>query len=107
VAGAINRVDYHESLETRRAPVNPAMLVVGAGMQAALGIASAGNKVFLVAQITTVGGHMLQFNKIIPTPDWAACIGTSKVAEVAQNPTSNCTPSAGSPISPGSWATSR
>ncbi len=89
VAGAINRVNYHESLETRRAPVHPAMLVVGggiAGMQAALDIASAGSKVHLVEKDTTIGGHMLQFDKTFPTLDCAACIGTPKMVEVAQNP---------------------
>jgi len=89
VAGAINRVNYHQSLETRRAPVNPDMLVVGggiAGMQAALDLAAAGNKVFLVEQNTTIGGHMLQFDKTFPTLDCAACIGTPKMVEVSQDP---------------------
>jgi heterodisulfide reductase subunit A len=89
VAGAIQRVNYHERLETRRAPVNPAMLVVGggiAGMQAALDIAAAGRKVYLVEQGATIGGHMLQFDKTFPTLDCAACIGTPKMVEVAQNP---------------------
>ncbi len=89
VAGAINRVNYHQSLETRRAPVNPDMLVVGggiAGMQAALDMAAAGSKVFLVEQDTTIGGHMLQFDKTFPTLDCAACIGTPKMVEVSQNP---------------------
>ena len=89
VAGAINRVNYHESLQTRRAPVHPSILVVGAGiagMQAALDIAAAGSKVYLVEKNTTIGGHMLQFDKTFPTLDCAACIGTPKMVEVAQNP---------------------
>ncbi len=88
VAGAINRVNFHESLETRYAPVHPDMLVVGggiAGMQAALDIAESGHKVYLVEKDTTIGGHMLQFDKTFPTLDCAACIGTPKMVEVSQN----------------------
>ena len=89
VAAAIERVNYHESLEAREAAVNPDMLVVGggiAGMQAALDIAASGHKVYLVETGTTIGGHMLQFDKTFPTLDCAACIGTPKMVEVAQNP---------------------
>jgi len=88
-AAAIYRVNYHEELETRHAPVNPNVLVVGggiAGMQAALDIADAGLQVYLVEKDTTIGGHMLQFDKTFPTLDCAACIGTPKMVEVAQNP---------------------
>jgi heterodisulfide reductase subunit A len=88
VAAAINRVNYHESLETREAEVNPDMLVVGggiAGMQAAIDIGNSGHKVYLVEKGTTIGGHMLQFDKTFPTLDCAACIGTPKMVEVAQN----------------------
>ncbi len=88
-AAAINRVNFHEALETREVAVHPDLLVVGggiAGMQAALDIGSAGRKVYLVEKETTIGGHMLQFDKTFPTLDCAACIGTPKMVEVAQNP---------------------
>lgn len=88
VAAAINRVNYHESLETREVDVHPDVLVVGggiAGMQAALDIGNGGHKVYLVEKDTTIGGHMLQFDKTFPTLDCAACIGTPKMVEVAQN----------------------
>jgi heterodisulfide reductase subunit A2 len=87
-AGAISRVQFHQSLETRYAPVHPDMLVVGggiAGMQAALDIADSGHTVYLVERDSTIGGHMLQFDKTFPTLDCAACIGTPKMVEVAQN----------------------
>ncbi len=89
VAAAIARVNYQESLETRYTDVHPGMLVVGggiAGMQAALDIGDSGHKVYLVEKNTTIGGHMLQFDKTFPTLDCAACIGTPKMVEVAQNP---------------------
>jgi heterodisulfide reductase subunit A2 len=88
VAGAVNRVNFHQSLETREVNVHPDILVVGggiAGMQAALDIGNSGSKVYLVERSTTIGGHMLQFDKTFPTLDCAACIGTPKMVEVAQN----------------------
>jgi heterodisulfide reductase subunit A len=88
VAGAINRVNYHQSLDTREVSVHPDVLVVGggiAGMQAALDIGSAGHKVYLVEKDPTVGGHMLQFDKTFPTLDCAACIGTPKMVSVGQD----------------------
>jgi len=88
-AAAISRVNYHESLETREVSVNPDIMVVGggiAGMQAALDIGASGHQVHLVEKAPTIGGHMLQFDKTFPTLDCAACIGTPKMVEVAQNP---------------------
>lgn len=88
-AGAINRVNYHHSLDTREVSVHPDVLVVGggiSGMQAALDIGNSGHKVYLVERQPTIGGHMLQFDKTFPTLDCAACIGTPKMVEVAQNP---------------------
>lgn len=87
-AGAINRVKFHQALATRSVDVHPDVMVVGggiAGMQAALDIGNAGHTVYLVERQTTVGGHMLQFDKTFPTLDCAACIGTPKMVEVAQN----------------------
>jgi heterodisulfide reductase subunit A len=86
-AGAINRVNFNEALETREVGVHPDIMVVGggiAGMQAALDIGASGHKVYLVERQTTVGGHMLQFDKTFPTLDCAACIGTPKMVDVAQ-----------------------
>ena len=86
---AVNRVRLHESLFARHARVHPDVMVVGggiAGIQAALDIGAAGRKVYLVERDPTIGGHMLQFDKTFPTLDCAACIGTPKMVEVAQNP---------------------
>jgi len=88
VAGAINRVNYHHNLETREVKVHPDIMIVGggiAGMQAALDIGNSGHTVYLVEKQTTIGGHMLQFDKTFPTLDCAACIGTPKMVDVAQN----------------------
>ena len=88
-AAAVNRVKFHDSLETREVKVHPDMMVVGggiAGMQAALDIAASGRKVYLIEKDPTIGGHMLQFDKTFPTLDCAACIGTPKMVSVAQDP---------------------
>ncbi len=88
-AGAISRVNYHQSLFDRRVRVHPDVLIVGggiAGMQAALDVAEAGHRVYLVERQPTVGGHMLQFDKTFPTLDCAACIGTPKMVSVGQSP---------------------
>jgi len=89
VAAAVHRVVHHRELETRQVPVHPDVLVVGggiAGMQAAIDVANSGHTVYLVEKSTTIGGHMLQFDKTFPTLDCAACIGTPKMVEVAQHP---------------------
>jgi heterodisulfide reductase subunit A len=88
-AAAIHRAKYHRTLTTREVKVRPEVLIVGggiAGMQAALDIAEAGHKVYLVERQPTIGGHMLQFDKTFPTLDCAACIGTPKMVSVGQNP---------------------
>ena len=88
IAGAVRRVQLHESLEPTEVPVNPATLVVGAGItgiQAALEIAEAGHKVFLVEREPSIGGHMAQFDKTFPTLDCSACILTPKMSDVGQH----------------------
>lgn len=87
-AAAVNRVNYHQRLTDREVKVHPDTMVVGGGitgMQAALDIASAGHKVYLIERQPTIGGHMLQFDKTFPTLDCAACIGTPKMVSVGQN----------------------
>ncbi len=69
--------------------VHPDTLVVGggiAGIQAALEIANAGKKVYLLERTGTIGGHMAMFDKTFPTLDCAACILTPKMVEVGQHP---------------------
>lgn len=75
VAAAVKRVPYHEPLEVREVPVNPAALVVGAGIagiEAALRIADSGRKVYLVEREPSIGGHMAQLFKTFPTLDCSA-----------------------------------
>jgi heterodisulfide reductase subunit A len=88
VNAAIKRVYYHEPLLTKEVAVNPNVLVVGggvAGIQAALEVAGAGKKVYLVERSPSIGGHMLQFDKTFPTLDCSACILTPRMTQVGQN----------------------
>ena len=67
----------------------PAALVIGAGIagiQAALDIADAGFKVYLVEREPSIGGHMSQLDKTFPTLDCSACIMTPKMVDVARHP---------------------
>jgi heterodisulfide reductase subunit A len=67
----------------------PAALIVGAGiagMQAALDIADAGFKVYLVEREPSIGGHMAQLDKTFPTLDCSSCILTPKMVDVSRHP---------------------
>jgi heterodisulfide reductase subunit A len=65
------------------------VLVIGggiAGVQAALDLADAGIKVFLVERSSSIGGHMAQLDKTFPTNDCAMCILSPKLVAVARHP---------------------
>jgi heterodisulfide reductase subunit A len=89
VHAAVERVFFHRPLETRKVPVDSRVLVLGAGIagiSAALTMANAGKKVFLVEKEPTIGGHMAKFDKTFPTLDCAACILTPKMSQVKAHP---------------------
>jgi heterodisulfide reductase subunit A len=88
VHAAVQRVALHRPLEAMRAEVNPAVLIVGAGIagiQAALQIAESGHTVYLVEREPSIGGRMGQFDKTFPTLDCAACILTPKMVTVGRS----------------------
>jgi heterodisulfide reductase subunit A len=63
---AIHRVRFHKPLEVKRVSIRPEVLIVGAGISgihAALTLAKAGKKVYLVEREATIGGHMAKFDK--------------------------------------------
>jgi len=89
LAGGVERVIHHESLEPLHVPIHPATLVVGggiAGIQAALEIADAGFPVYMVEREPSIGGHMAQFDKTFPTLDCSACILTPRMVSVGTHP---------------------
>ncbi|MCU0287906.1 MAG: CoB--CoM heterodisulfide reductase iron-sulfur subunit A family protein [Acidobacteria bacterium] len=89
VACAVFGVPFGLAAIPANVPVNPSTMVIGggvAGIQAALEIADAGYKVYLVENLGTIGGHMAMFDKTFPTLDCAACILTPKMVAVGQHP---------------------
>jgi len=89
IHAAVRRVAGHRALETKKVPIHPDTLIVGggiAGIHAALTMANAGKKVYLVEREPSIGGHMAQFDKTFPTLDCAACILTPKMSQVKSHP---------------------
>jgi heterodisulfide reductase subunit A len=75
VSAAVSRVRHHEPLSINRVPVEPATLIVGAGItgiQAALELANGGYPVYLVEREPAIGGHMAQLDETFPTLDCSA-----------------------------------
>ncbi len=89
VRAAILRVYNHRELQQKRVDIRPEVLIAGggiAGIHAALTLADAGKKVYLVERDATIGGHMAKFDKTFPTLDCAACILTPKMSAVRSHP---------------------
>jgi heterodisulfide reductase subunit A len=83
------RNEHDVAIETKWVNGSPAALVIGggiAGIQAALDIADAGFKVYLVEREPSIGGRMSQLDKTFPTLDCSACILTPKMVDVARHP---------------------
>jgi heterodisulfide reductase subunit A len=65
------------------------VMIVGggiSGIQAALDLATAGFKVYLVEKSPTIGGHMAQLDKTFPTNDCSMCIESPKFVECKRHP---------------------
>ena len=65
------------------------VMVVGggiSGIQAALDLATAGFKVYLVEKSPTIGGKMAQLDKTFPTNDCSMCIESPKFVECSRHP---------------------
>ncbi len=72
VKSAVARAGVLEELEEMSFPVTRSALVIGggvAGIQAALDLADAGNKVYIVEKDPSLGGVMPQLAKTYPTMD--------------------------------------
>ena len=69
VNATVMRVALQTELFARKEPVTPAAMIVGggiAGIQAALTIADAGYKVYLVEREPSLGGHMAPVGQDLP-----------------------------------------
>lgn len=96
VSGAVSKARTLVALPRKSVSVNPATLIVGAGIagiQAALDIADSGRTVYLVEKQPSIGGHMATFDKTFPTLDCAACILTPKMVQVGKHPNIKLMPS--------------
>jgi heterodisulfide reductase subunit A len=74
--------------EEKRRNVVGAVMVVGggvAGVQAALDLANAGVKVYLVEKSPAIGGMMAQLDKTFPTNDCSMCILAPKLVEAGRH----------------------
>jgi heterodisulfide reductase subunit A len=89
VASAVAKARLLEPLEDRYVELNQNVLIIGggiAGIFAALDIANAGYKVYLVEKTPSIGGNMAKLDKTFPTNDCSACILTPLMVEVANHP---------------------
>lgn len=72
VAMAVAKARWLQPLQEAEVKVTPGALVIGggiAGIQAALDLAEAGHKVYLVEMAPSIGGRMAQLDKTFPTMD--------------------------------------
>jgi len=86
---AVAKARLLEDLYPKSVSVEPAAMVVGAGiggMQAALDLANAGIKTYLIEKNPTIGGRMSQLDKTFPTLDCSQCILTPKMVDVGRHP---------------------
>ena len=89
VASAVAKAALLQPLEEREVGVIPAALIIGggiAGIAAALDIADAGFKVYLVEKEPTIGGRVAQLNKTYPTLEDCLELLSPKMREVAEHP---------------------
>jgi len=89
IAAAVAKARLLEPLEDRYIELNRNVLVIGggiAGIFAALDLANAGFKVYLVEKSPSIGGNMAKLDKTFPTNDCSACILTPLMVEVANHP---------------------
>ena len=89
IAAAVAKAALLEPLEERRVDVTPAALVIGggiAGLEAALDIASAGYKTYLVEKQPSLGGRMAQLNKTFPRLEDAGALVVSEMERALAHP---------------------
>jgi heterodisulfide reductase subunit A len=84
---AVAKAALLQDLYPKTVPVEQAAMVVGAGvagMQAALDLAAAGIKTYLIESTPSIGGRMSQLDKTFPTLDCSQCILTPKMVDVGR-----------------------
>ncbi len=89
VTAAVNRVRFHEPLDKRSVEINPATLIIGggiAGMSAALEIADAEKKVFLIEKSDSLGGNLINIDQTFPFMYDAQEILAAKIKRIQEHP---------------------
>jgi heterodisulfide reductase subunit A2 len=89
VGMAVAKARLLEPIEETKIPVTDAALVIGggvAGIQAALDLADAGHKVYLVERTASIGGVMARLDKTFPTMDCSICVLGPKMMDAGKHP---------------------
>jgi heterodisulfide reductase subunit A len=89
IAGTVAKAALLEPLEEREVDVTPAALVIGggiAGLEAALDIADAGYRCYLVEKQPSLGGRMAQLNKTFPRMEDAGALVVSEMERAMAHP---------------------
>lgn len=77
IKAAVERVIYHEPLETREIECQSDVLVLGAGvagMSAALTLAQKNRRVYLVERLPFIGGKVVRYERVFPSLECASCL---------------------------------
>ena len=86
---AINRVKFHEPLESMSVDMSSSTLVIGggiAGMTAALELAEAGHFVYLVEKADHLGGNLARVDLTAPYLDSARDLIVERITRILNNP---------------------
>lgn len=89
IAAAVARVQWHEPLEKRSVEVNPATLIIGggiSGISAALEIANAGRRAYLVEKSEILGGLVSNIDLTYPYLNSAKTMIDFKIHSVLNHP---------------------
>ncbi len=87
--GAVDRVRHHEPLDSMTAEMCAATLVLGggiAGLTAALELAMAGHRVYLVEKTDRLGGNLARVDLTAPYLDSARDLLAERLGHVRENP---------------------
>jgi heterodisulfide reductase subunit A len=88
IRAAVKRVALHEPLEKKEIDCNTDVLVIGAGpagMEAALLLAKADRKVYLVERNSFIGGRVARYEDVFPKMECASCMLEPNMDEVLHN----------------------
>lgn len=92
IRGGLDRVQHHIPLTERRIDVSTDVAVIGAGpagMQAAMTLAKAGRKVYLIEREPFIGGLPVRFEELFPNLECGPCLLEPLMAELLHGPDSN------------------